>query len=153
MSVRYQCKLNLKLKEELDCILSEINRQRQYFHKYWYSLKYFTASMHGVYRLLNRLLVLHGNEATGKKSPYHSLLYGPHTMATNCHILEHLINYVSIQIAWIHAIAVFDGNLKIQKRITFVFMRVIKFFDHILYFDDITTEYTMNGLPIKLNFI
>ena len=74
-------------------------------------------------------------------------------MATNCHIFKHLINYVSIQIAWIHAIAVFDGNLKIQKRITFVFMRVIKFFDHILYFDDITTEYTMNGLPIKLNFI
>ena len=77
MSVRYQHKLNLKLKEELDSILSKINRWRQYFHKYWYSLKYFTASMHGVYRLLNRLLVLHGNEATGKKSPYHNLLYGP----------------------------------------------------------------------------
>ena len=70
-------------------------------------------------------------------------------MATNCHILEHLINYVSKQIALIHAIAVFDGNLKIQKRITFVFMKVIKFFDHILYFDDITTEYTMNGLLIN----
>ena len=55
-------------------------------------------------------------------------MYGPQTIANNCKILTHLINYVSLQIAWIHAIAVFDGNLKIQKQITFVFMRVIKFF-------------------------
>ena len=86
-----------------------------------------------------------------EQSPYHNLVYGPQTIANNCKILTHLINYVSLQIAWICAIAVFDGNLKIQKQITFVFMRVIKFFDHILYHDDITTEYTRNGLPVKLN--
>lgn len=75
MFAQYQHKLNLTFKEELDSILCETNQWNQYLHKYWYSLKYFTHSLHGVYTLLNRLLVLHGYVGMGKQSPYHNLVY------------------------------------------------------------------------------
>ena len=145
--------LNRKLKLELDVILKEISCRSEYIHKYWYNLKFYTHSMHAVYRLLHKLLEICGNDAVSHKCSYHNLIHRPRSISENREILKSLLKYVDLQVNWLGALVNLNSNVNVQKRIHFVFMRVIKFFDFLIWHDDITSEYTHNGIPVKLNFL
>ena len=41
--------LNVRLVEELDQILIDIAKRKNYLHLYWYNLKYYVKSLHAAY--------------------------------------------------------------------------------------------------------
>ena len=106
-----------------------------------------------MYRLLQKLLEICGPEALSRKCAYHNLIYGPRTVAENKEILHCLLKYIDLQINWIGSIINLNVHVEVQKKIHFVFMHVIKFFDFLIWHNDVTSEYTRNGVPVKLNFL
>ena len=145
--------LNRKLKLDLDVILKEISHRSEYIHKYCYNLKFYTHSLHAVYRLLHKLLEIYGNDAVSQKCSYHNLIHGPRTISKNREILKSLLKYVDLQVNWLAALVNLNSNSNVQKKIHFVFMHVINFFNFLIWHDDITSEYTHNSIPVKLNFL
>ena len=114
--------LNRKLKLEIDFILKEISHRSEYIHKYWYNLKFYTHTLHAVYRLLHELLETCGNDAVSQKCSYHNLLHGPRSISENQEILKHLLKYVDLQVNCIGTLVNLNSSIIVQKKILFVFM-------------------------------
>ena len=119
MDARNQKKLNRKLKLELDIIIREISRWAEYIQRYCYHLKFYTHSTHAVYRLLQKLLEICGDEGLSKRCEYHNLIYGPRSIAENRKILKYLLNYIDLQVNWIGATINLNGHIGVQKGVHF----------------------------------
>ena len=114
--------LNRKLKLEIHVILKEISHRSEYTYKYWYNFKFYTHTLHAVYRLLHKLLETCGNGAVSWKCSYHNLTHGPRSISENQEILKNLLKYVDLQVHWIGALVNLNSSNNVQKKIHFVFM-------------------------------
>ena len=145
--------LNVRLFEELDQILIDIAKRKNYLHLYWYNLKYYVKLLHVAYWLLHKILTIYGNASMATKLNCHHLVYEPRPIQENLKLCTKLVNFVSIQLAYIRFIVKFSLDVPMQDKMTYLLHRLVKFFDHVIWLDDVTGKYTMNGLPIKMEFI
>ena len=152
-SVKDKQLLNERLIQELQDTLQLISKRKTYFHEYWYILKYFVKALHGAYRLLYKILLVYGDRNVCTKFKNHDLIDGPRHIKQNLELFSQLVNFISLQLAYIHCIVRFKLHVPMQDKITFLMQRLVKFFDCVIWLDDVTGKYTMNGLPIKMKFI
>ena len=145
--------LNKRLIQELQDTLKLIAQRNTYLHEYWYILRYFVKSLHGAYRLLYKILLVYGDSNVCKKFILHDLIDGPRPIKQNLELFSQLVNFVSLQLAYIHCIVKFKLNVPMEDKIMFLLHRLIKFLDRVIWLDDVTGKYTMNGLPIEMEFI
>ena len=141
------------MEEEINDLLGIVEHKKNHLQGYWYMLKLFTHGMHGLYRLLNKFLVIYGNKVTSAKSKSHNLIYGLRSIQENCEILHNLCKITTLQVTWIGCVVQFTGDLKTMNTTAMIFKQVIKFLDMLVWHDDVTSEFTRNGLPIKYGFI
>ena len=153
MSMHYLWHLNNRMENELNYQLDIVQKKRQHLHKYWYTLKFFTYGMHAIYRLFHEFLVIYGNQGLYDKCEYQDLLYGPRSITDNCCILYELCKIVDLQVVWIGCIVRFTHDMKAINDAVMIFKWVIRFLDMLLLHDDVSSEYTFNGLPIKYEFL
>ena len=116
-------------------------------------LKYFVNSLHGAYRLLYKILLVYGDSNVCTKFEYHHLIYGPRPIKQNLELFSKLVNFISLQLAYINCIEKFKLHVPVQDKIIYLLHRLVKFFDCVIWLDDVTRESTINGLPVKMNFI
>ena len=145
--------LNERLTQELQDTLQIISKRKNYLDQYWYNLKYFVKSLHAAYRILYKLLFVYGDRNVCKKLKFHDLIYGPRPIAQNLAIFSELINFLSLQLAYIHCIVKFKLHVPMQDKVTFLLHQLVKYFDRVIWLDDVTGKYIKNGLPIKMEFI
>ena len=84
---------------------------------------------------------------------YHNLVYGPRSIQENLDILTELCKFTSLQVAWIGCVVRFTGALTTLNNAAMIFKWVIWFLDMLVWHDDVTSQYTRNGFPIKYDFI
>ena len=152
-SAKDKQQLNVKLVHELESTLQEISKRKHYLHKYWYNLKYYVRSLHAAYRLLYKTLYVYGDSNLCKKFMFHNLIDGPRPIKQNLALFTELIKFVSLQLAYRQAIVLFRLNIPMQNRITLNLHRLVKFFNKVIWLDDVTENNIRNGLPIKREFI
>ena len=152
-SAKDKQKLNVQLVHELEGTLGEISKRKHYLHKYWYNLKYYTNSLHAAYRLLYKTLEVYGDSNLCQKFMYHNLIYGPRPIQQNLQLFSELIKFVSLQLAYMQATVLFRLNIGMQNRMTLNWHRLFKFFDRVIWLDDVTESHIRNGLPVKMEFI
>ena len=145
--------LNIRLIEELQDTIGNISKRKQYLHEYWYNLKYYVRALHAAYCLLFKLLQIHGTSSLCTKFNYHSLINGPQPIAQNLQIFSHLAQFIELQLPYVRSVIVFHLEVKMQNEMTQILHRLVKFFDCVIWLDDVTWKYTLNGLPIKYDFI
>ena len=145
--------LNQGLIQELQDTLQIISKRKNYLDQYWYNLKYFVKSLHAAYRVLYKLLFVYGDRNVCKKYKFHDLIYGWQPIAQNLELFSELINFLSLQLAYIHCIVKFKLHVPMQDKVTFLLHWLVKFFDHVIWLDDVAGKYTKNGLLIKMEFI
>ena len=58
---------NLRMETTILEMLKDIGSRQYYLPHYWYMLKYFVRALHGVYRLLYKLLLIYGNSSMRTK--------------------------------------------------------------------------------------
>ena len=93
---------NERLIQELQDTLKLIAQRNTYLHEYWYILRYFVKSSHGAYRLLYMILLVYGDSNVCKKFIFHNLIDGPRPIKQNLELFSQLVNFVSLQLAYIH---------------------------------------------------
>ena len=71
----------------------------------------------------------------------------------NLKLFTKLVEFVTIQLAYISFLVKFRLDVKMQDKMTFLLHRLVKYFDWVIWIDDVTGKYTMNGLAIKMEFI
>ena len=103
--------------------------------------------------LLYKTLHVYGESNFCKKFMFHDLIDGPRPIKQNLALFTELIKFVSLQLAYIQAIVLFKLNIPMQNRITLNLHRLVKFFDKVIWFDDVTENNFRNGLPIRMEFI
>ena len=145
--------LNVRLVEELDQTLTDIAKRKNYLHEYWYNLKYYVKLLHAAYRLLHKILTIYGNASMATKLNCHHLVYGLIPIQENLKLFTKLVNFVSIQLAYIKFMVKFSLDVPVQDKMIFLLYSLVKFFDHVIWLNDVTGKYKMNGLPIKMEFI
>ena len=81
------------------------------------------------------------------------LIGGHRPIKQNLALFTELIKFVSLQLAYIQAIVLFKLNIPMQNQITLNLHRLVKFFDKVIWLDDVTENNFRNGLPIRMEFI
>ena len=84
---------------------------------------------------------------------YHNLIDGPRPIHQNLALFSELIKFISLQLAYIQSIVLFRLNVFMQNQITLNLHRLVKFFDKVIWLDDVTEKYMRNGLPVKMEFV
>ena len=84
--------LNESLIQELQNTLKLIAQRNTYLHEYWYILRYFVKSLHGVYRLLYKILLVYGDSNVCKKFILHDLIDGPRPIKQIWNFFHNLSN-------------------------------------------------------------
>ena len=152
-SAKDKQQLNVQLVHELENTLQEISTRKHYLHEYWYNLKYYVKSLHVAYRLLYKTLHVYGDSNLCTKFVYHNLIDGPRPIHQNLALFSELIKFVSLQLAYIQSIVLFRLNISMQNQITLNLHRLVKFFDKVIWLDDVTEKYMRNSLPVKMEFV
>ena len=75
------------------------------------------------------------------------------TYSTEFRDFFELIEFLSLQLAYIHYIVKFKLHVPMQDQVPFLLHWLVKFFDCVIWLDDVTGKYTKNGLAIKMEFI
>ena len=87
------------------------------------------------------------------KTRSHNLVHGLRTIKHNINIFEELTYFINIQLAHIYAIVMHKLNSKIQNQIYKLLYRLVKFLDTVQWVDDVSSEYTRNGISMKYDWI
>ena len=109
--------LNERLIQELQDTLQLISKRKTYLHEYWYILKYFVKALHGAYRLLYKILLIYGDRNVCTRFQYHDLIDGPRPIKHNLELFSQLVNFISLQLAYIHCIVRFKLHVPMQDKI------------------------------------
>ena len=144
-----------RLKLEIDKLAGILKQKMHHVINYWFTLKYYTHNLYSMYKLLYKFLNVYGNEATSHHSCYHFLTYRPRSIQENTLICYSLLDYVTLQISCMWALTNFakSVNCSIYNDAIKVYFHVIKNFDALILHDDMSSGYTLNGLPIFLDFV
>ena len=143
------------LKLEIHKLAGILKQKMDHVINYWFTLKYYTHNFHSVYKLLHKFLNVYGNEATSCHSCYHFLTHGLISIQENTLICNPLLDYVILQISWMWALtniaksvnsSIYDDAIK-------VYLCVLKNFDALILHDDMSSEYTLNELPLFYDFV
>ena len=83
VSIWEKKELNLKMLDKINYFVGEISTKRSTIYMYWYSLKYLVWCLHGVYRLLYKILWKYGNSSMCWRNKYHNLINRPRPILDN----------------------------------------------------------------------
>ena len=153
MSVKDKRAVNLRMETTILEMLNDIQSRQCYLHKYWYNLKYFVRALHGVYRLLYKILIVHGNSSMRTKLKCHNLIHGPRTIRQNLRLFKELVSFTQIQTQLIASLVCFHLKVNFQDTISRLFFRLTTFLYKVIWFDNSSDNIMHNGLPVKFNFI
>ena len=109
--------VNLRMELKILELLKDVEARTQYIHKYWYNLKYFIQSLHGMYRLLYKVLCVFGNSSMRSKLSCHDLMNGSRPVKENLKLFKQLIVFTQIQTQLVGSIVCFDLRPHIQDQI------------------------------------
>ena len=87
-------------------------------HGYWYMLKYFVRSLHVVYRLLYKLLLIYGNSSVRTKLKCHNLIGRPRTIHVNMCLFRELVTFTQIQTQLVASQVRFNLNPVFQDTVS-----------------------------------
>ena len=118
VSLHEKAGANLRIFKNTRIYLRELSERSSYLQNFWYSLKYCTGILHGIYRLYYKLLLIYGDSKI--KSPYHNLVHGPHTIQFNARLLPRLISIVLAQICDIYHMVSRKYYLKLQDETSMI---------------------------------
>ena len=124
---------NLRIFKKTRIYLKELSERSSYLQNFWYSLKYCTGILHGIYILYYKLLLIYSDSKI--KSPYHNLVHRPHTIQFNARLLPHLIAIVLAQIRDIYHMVSRKYYLKLQDETSMVGVCANKSLENFLDFD------------------
>ena len=139
MDIKEKHLLKLRLKQELDVLLAELTKCMSYLPNYWYNLKIFTHNLHAVCRLLNMFLQIYRHGSTAQRCDYHNLVYGPRSVVQNMAISSHLLKFIDLQLSWVWVCTQMSNDIKLQNNAMFVYKRVIRNFDRLLWHEDVSS--------------
>ena len=145
-------KLNITMTEELRQILKDVINI-SYLSCYWYNLKYFVRAFHGVYRLYYKILIIYGNSSMARKFFSHNIVHEPRKIEENLRLFDEIFEMIYFQLCYIESVVCFKLDINMQNTISRLLHQTIKFWDTVLWVDDTSSKYTVNGLPIKYNFL
>ena len=151
VSLHEKAGANLRIFKKMRIYLKELSERSSYLQNFWYSLKYCTGILHGIYRLYYKLLLIYGDSKI--KSPYHNLVHGPHTIWFNARLLPHLIDIVLAQICDIYHMVSRKYYLKLQDKTSMVGVHTNKSLEKFLDFDDHFFGEFRFGKPVKLEWL
>ena len=139
--------------DKINYFVDEISKKKGTIHLYWYSLKYFVWCLHGVYRLLYKILWKYGNSSMCWKNKYHNLMNGPRAISENLEIFTDLIRFIIIQVGLIGAMVRLSSNINMHNQMNCLLYQLVIFLDKIIWNENSWSEYTVNRLPIKYNWM
>ena len=144
---------NLRIYKTTRIYMKELNDRSNYMPNYWYNMKNYTGTLHGIYRLYYKLLHVHGESKI--KSHYHELVHGPCTTEFNTALLQHLIDTILEKIcAKNHMVSTkYMCLLKLQDQMTMVGVHANKAIESFLNFDDHFFGDFKCGKPVQLNWL
>ena len=68
-------------------------------------------------------------------------------------ISSHLLKFIDLQLSWIWVCTQMSNDIKLQNNATFVYKRVIRNFDRLLWHEDVSSQFTFNGISIKYEYM
>ena len=151
VSLHEKAGANLRIFRKMRIYLKELSERSTYLHNLWYSLKYCTGILHGIYHLYYKLLLIYGDSKV--KSQYHDIVHGPRTMQFNTSLLQHLINIIFAQICNVYHMVSRKYYLKLQNDTSMVGLHANKAIEKFLDFDDRFFGEFSSGKPIKLEWL
>ena len=83
----------------------------------------------------------------------HNIIHGPRKIEENIRLFDKLSEMIYFQLCYIESVVCFKLDINMQNTISRLLHQTIKFWDMVLWVDDTSSKYTMNGLPIKYNFL
>ena len=151
VSLHEKAGANLRIYKKTRIYMKEIKDRLNYMPNYWYNMKNCTGTLHGIYRLYDKLLHVH--DELNIKSTYHKLVHGPCTIEFNTALLQHLINTILEQIHVIYNMVSTKYVLNLQDRTAMVGVHANKVIESFLNFDDCFFGEFKSGKPIQLNWL
>ena len=142
---------NLRIYKKTRIYMKELNDRLNYMPNYWYNMKNYTGTLHGINRLYYKLLHVHGELKI--KSRYHMLVHGPCTTEFNTALFQHLINTILEQIHAIYYMVSMKYVLKLQDQMTMVGVHTNKAIESFLNFDGCFFGDFKCGKPVQLNWL
>ena len=131
--------------------MKELKDRSNYMPTYWYNMKNYTGTLHGIYRLYYKLLAM--NDEATIRSNYHELVHGPQTIELNTALLQHLIHTILEQIRSIYHMVSTKYVLKLQDQMTMAGVHCNKAIESFLTFDDRFFGDFKYGKPVHLNWL
>ena len=116
VSIRKKKRLSLTMLDKINYFVDEISKKKGTIHLYWYSLKYFVQCLHGVYRLLYKILWKYGNSSMCWKNKYHNLMNGQRAISENLEIFTDLIRFIVIQVGLIGAMVRLSSDINMHNQ-------------------------------------
>ena len=138
---------------EIECSLKDILKTISYLLNYWYDLKLYTHSLHGIYRLYYKILVTFGNKGMAVKCKFYNLIHCPRHVSQNVTIFKYLVRFVDIQNELIGAVLRFSSNMEKFNKTALLIYRVNCFIDKMMYFEVKNPGIFTAGLPVMYDFI
>ena len=144
---------NLRMETTILEMLKDIESRQYYLPCYWYMLKYFVRSLHVVYRLLYKLLLIYANSSMRTKLKCHNLIDRPRTIHVNMHLFRKLVTFTQIQTQLVASQVRFNLNPVFQDTVSRLFFRLTKILNTIIWYDNKTSSHMCNRLPVKMEFL
>ena len=148
---------SLRLLTEIACSLKDISKKISYLSNYWYDLKLYTHSFHGIYRFYYKILLTFGNKGMAVKCEYHDFIHGSGHVSQHLTIFKYLVKFVDIQNELIGAFVRFSSNMEMLNEMALLIYRVNCFIDmmmflkqKILAFSEADCQSSMNLLKLNL---
>ena len=83
----------------------------------------------------------------------HNLVHGPRKITENMKLFEELSEVIPFQLCYIESVVCLKLNINMQNTVSKLLHWTIKFCDTVIWVDDTSSKYTMNGLAIKYKFL
>ena len=87
------------------------------------------------------------------KNKYHNLMNGPRAISENLEIFTDLIRFIVIQVGLIGAMVRLSSDINMHNQMNHLLYRLVISLDKIIWNENSWSEYTVNGLPIKYNWM
>ena len=84
---------------------------------------------------------------------HHNLVDGPRKIMENIKLFDDLCEVIDFQLCYIESVVYFKLNINMQNTVCKLLHQTIKFWDTVIWVEDTSSKYTMNGLAIKYNIL
>ena len=87
------------------------------------------------------------------ENKYHNLMNGPRAISENLEIFTDLIRFIIIQVGLIGAMVKLSSDINMHNQMNCLLYQLVIFLDKIIWNENSLSEYTVNRLPIKYNWM